>query len=117
MRIVTVDIRMLSEETRKLLDSVPHFGNEKIEGTNTYKSTAYNQLHGICLIEELCYTRSRSYRSEVILTMKLKQLSSIIAVYDQINERYWMVKDRYINRGGWFTKKEFQVLVLKEAGL
>ena len=114
MRIVTMDIRMLSEDTRKLLDSVPHFGDEKMEGTNTYKSAAYNQLHGICLIEELCHPRDRS---EVILTMKLKHLSSIISVYDQLNERYWMVKDRYTNRGGWFTKEEFQKLVMLEAGI
>jgi len=111
MRIVTLDSRVLQERTLSKIKSVPYFGSEKCDNGRGFKSNMYNFDNKICILDDLCYPSNfRDYA----LSIKLVQLSNIVAVYDQISEMYWVIKNRHLGREGWHTQEEFGVLVMKE---
>lgn len=111
MRIVTLDMRFLQESTRNKILDVPYFGNEKGKDGKGFKSNMYNFENRICILEDLCYP---SPFRNCVLSMELRQVSNLIAVYNQVSEMYWVIKNRYIGREGWHTREEFEVLVMKE---
>ncbi len=111
MRIVTLDTRMLQPTTLAKINAVPYFGDERCE--RGFKSNVYNFDNKVCLIEELCYGRHKYFRQPV-LSIELKQLSSLISIYNQSTNLWWVIKNRHTGREGWHTFEEFSLLVSKE---
>lgn len=111
MRIITLDSRVLHPDTLAKIKPVPYFGDEKCENGRGFKSNLYNFENDIYIVDELCYPRDRR---DMVLTMKSKQLSSLIAIFEQTTGMYWVIKNRYTGREGWHTFEEFKLLVMKE---
>ena len=114
MRIVTLDSRMLQPSTLEKIENVPHFGNDRCENGKGWKSNMYNFENQVCILSDLCYPDLRWHQ---LLSVKLQKLSNIIAIYEQPSEMFWVVKNRHTGREGWFTRCEFEVLMMKEGEL
>lgn len=111
MRIITLDSRVLHPDTLAKIKAVPYFGDDEWENGRGFKSNMYNFENKIYITDDLCYPKDRR---DTVLTMKAKQTSNLIAIFDQLSGMYWVIKNRYLGREGWHTRDEFQVLVMKE---
>lgn len=111
MRVITLDSRVLHPNTIDKINNVPYFGTEKGVNGRGFSSNIYNYENRICLIDELCNPKCPR---DKVLTIRTKQLSNLVAIFDQPANRYWVLKNRHTGREGWHTHEEFEVLVIKE---
>lgn len=54
------------------------------------------------------------YNNRTLISCSLCMTANIIALYDHKDNVYFVCKNRYTGDKGWFTKEEFNILVMKE---
>lgn len=112
MRIITLDYRVLSQETLSKIRNIPVFGDTISEHCDAFKSNIPFEIdHSLHLLEELC---NRSSYEPPVVSPKVVQLSAVIAIYDATTDLYWVTKNRPTGRKGWHTVKEFGKVVEEE---
>lgn len=56
------------------------------------------------------------HNNRTLISNSLCKTANIIAVYDHKEDMYFVCKNRYTVIEGWFSKEDFNLLVMKEMG-
>lgn len=107
MRVLVLPIQLVEEKTSLPWYSVPDFPEDLVEGAKpAWGSNIYIRKNKI---DEGLFARG-AYDRQLIATKGL-QTTNLMAYYDHTLEKYWVAKNRYSGRIGWYPKADFLKLV------